>query len=193
MRYIQNNKSTKLMITERHEARFYRALSLISVVIMITAAYMTYGYQKREILITPEVIEEKVAAESQHIEVTGDLSLVPSDTEVRKILNKELPNTCDDCDDKPLSCLDDYTMNKILMTGERGESILSAEILTGKVPKKYYVLIDLSHNDRVIKKGGEIDKKECTEEDDSEETAETTDIYIGEGDDPMESDYVIVE
>lgn len=191
MSYRKRKKKTR--DTEQREMRFYRILSLIAIMIMIVSAYMTHGYQKREILISQEPEREKVAAESQHLEVTGDLSLIPSDQDVEKILNKAMPDTCKDCDDDPLDCLDKYTLNKILMTGEEGESILSAEILTGKMPKKYFVMIDLSHNNNIVKKGGEIDKKECLSEESEEETANADDLYIDKGNDPNESGYVTVE
>ncbi len=191
MSYRKRKKKTHN--TQQREMRFYRTLSLVAIVIMITAAYMTHGYQKREILISPEPEKEKVAAKSQHLEVTGDLSLIPSDKNLEKILNKTIPDVCRDCDDDPLDCLDKYTLNKILMTGEQGESILSAEILTGKIPKKYFVMIDLSHNNNIVKKGGEIDKKECLDGEDEEESTTTNDLYIDKGDDPSKSGYVIVE
>ena len=186
-------RKQKTFNIQQREIQFYRALSLVAIVIMVTAAYMTYGYQKREILISPEPEKENVSAKSQHMEVTGDLSLIPSDRDVEKILNKTMPDACKDCDDDPLDCLDKYTLNKVLMTGEQGESILSAEILTGKIQKKYFVMIDLSHNNNIVKKGGEIDTKQCLEEEDEEEAATTSDLYIDNGDDPNKSGYVIVE
>lgn len=194
MSHSQNYDKTN--INERREIRFYRVLALISVVIMVTAAYMTYGQQKREILIAPQMDERSVAAKSQHIQINADLSSVPSDKDLKKILNGVMPNICKDCDDShkhPLNCLDRYTMNKIVMTGTQGETILSAEILTGKVPKKYFVMIDLSHNNVIIKKGGEIDKKECLETPKDEESTDSgTEIYIDNGDDPIQSNQVIV-
>ncbi|MFA5986424.1 MAG: hypothetical protein WC819_03690 [Parcubacteria group bacterium] len=188
-----NPKHDKAHKKERQEARFYRMLSLVSIAIMVIAAYTTYGQQKREILISPEPEKEKVAAESQHVDVTGDLSLVPSDKELKKILNKVLPDTCKDCDDAPLDCLDRYEMNKALMTGEHGESILSVEVITGKASKEYLVMIDLSHNNTVIKKGGEIDKKECLETEEEDGDVITDAIYVDRGDDPDQSDHVTVD
>lgn len=182
-------------IKARNASRFYVVLALVSTVVMVIAAYITYGQQKREVIVTPQFIEKNVEESVNTLAVTPDLSQAPTDKEIEKILNKTIPEVCDDCDrDDPLDCLEEYSINKIFVQNDSHKNYLTLELITGKNDTKYTVVIDLSQNNVVIREEGKIDKKECldTRDDDDETETLEPEVYIDAGDDPDNSHYVTV-
>lgn len=194
-------------------ARFYVILIVISVIIMIIAAYITYGHDGYvgHIFFERTEIEEKKESNKNklrnELSIGADLSLVPSDKMIEDILNDTIPNVCkyDDatdeikkkCKKKPLSCLKSYEINKILVKNTQYQDQLFIELLTGKkVQKKYTVVIDLINNNQVLSKEGEIDKKRCRKLEEGEDEIH----YIGDdpsimkdGNDSASSHYVEIK
>ncbi len=174
--------------------RFYIILSVISVIIMIVAAYITYGYQTKE----AHVVFEKGRGSTNRdeskggsIEIGADLSKVPSDDVIEDILNDSIPNVCDDCDeDDPLDCLKEYGINTILVQNPPHQNHLFIELLTGKnQEEKFVVVIDLNNENQVLNAEGQIDENRCRDE--VEEDDEISgDSMLSDGADPKSSDYV---
>jgi hypothetical protein len=176
--------------TQHFVSRFYALLSVAAVLIMISAAYATYGYQVREVLITLDSSEKDSVYETMpSVTVNADLSRVPSDKELKKMLNDIVPHMCDDCDDDVLECLDEYTMDKVLVRSTDRHQLLYVNILTGKEPKKYSVVLDLDMNNALVKKEGSIDKKECISAVDEEEV-DPNDMNISVGEDPGSTQFI---
>ena len=177
-------------IDQKHARRVYIVLSILSVMIMVIAAYITYGYQERSVTVTLATPEEPSNAHAASaLPIGADLSRIPSDTEINRILNKYLPNVCDECDDDSLDCLDKYEINKVLVQEKKYQDQLFIELLTGKEPKKYTIVIDLLQNNAVLNASGSIDKKECITEED-EESAEGDEVMLNDGDDPNSTMYL---
>ncbi len=179
----------------RRVTRFYATLSIIAVIVMIVAAYITYGYQNQEIHVSLSTVFAKAKRDDSQktMNITPDLSHVPGDDIVKDILNDVLPHTCKDCDKKPLKCLKEYEINKILIQNPPYQDYLKIELLTGKEVKKVFtIIIDLSNNNQVIYADGEVDKKRCrdvVEEDDDSDDDEDS-IFINKGQDPDETHYI---
>ena len=189
---IDNNtqkSNTKKTDNRQYVTHFYTFLSIIAVIIMVVAAYITYGYQKREVFISfdqPEKEEKKVV---NNIVVTPDVSRVPSDDVIEDLLNDELPEVCDECDDDTLDCIEDYEINKIFVQNEGYQDQLIVDVITGKNDAKYTVVIDLNNN-TVLSSSGEIDGKECFEDVEDEEI--NSEMLIDPGNDPESSHYLYV-
>ena len=192
------DKNSKMIST------FYIALSIIAVIVMIIAAFITHGYDAKEIKVSFYKVfaQDKNSTNIQKqnkMSVSADTSKVPSDYDIEKILNDTIPNVCDDitddkdikkkCDKKPLSCLKEYEINKVFIQNSGYEDQLYIELLTGKTQQdKYTVVIDLNTYE-VISADGKIDDKRCrdVEEDDN---GNENDPLLKEGADPSNSDYI---
>ena len=185
-----NGRAYKIFIKSEHKHRLYIFLSVTSILIMVISGYITNGYREREVLVSLKEEPKKSYETRQGISVNADLSMVPNDIEIKRILNTVMPDVCKDCDKKPLACLDQYEMNKIIVKNKEYKDQLIVEILTGE--KKYITIIDLVHNNSIISSSGEIDKKECKNLNDNEETI-TADVIINSGDDPIQTDYITVQ
>lgn len=164
-------------------------ISLAAVVIMSIAAYITYGYQKRELVITrtAPVADEKKPTKTQHKNIaisTPDLSRVPDDDRIVDILNNELPQVCDMCDGDVLDCLTEYEINKVFVQNDGYQDQMTIEVVTGK--KTYAVVINLDDY-AVLDSGGKVDKDAC-----ATHTVISPDMYIDSGDDPPKSHHVSV-
>lgn len=186
-----DNNNKELQRKPRRVTRFYMILSVISVVIMIGAAYITHGYQIREITASYKPVREIERVAAASIGVSADLSRVPSDDVIEDILNDVVPDACGDCDDSdPLDCLDEYEIDKVLIQEAPFQNQLFIDLITGKSEKKYTVAIDLSDNNRVIYHDGKIDKKICLEF--SEEEGLDPEVHIDKGKDPDATGYINV-
>ncbi|PID52248.1 MAG: hypothetical protein CR972_03115 [Candidatus Moraniibacteriota bacterium] len=170
-------------------ARFYIFLSVVSVIIMSIAAYITYGYQKREVFVSLSTPEKKKEKPVNDIVISPDLSKLPSDDVLKDILNNTLPKVCDDCDDDILDCIEDYEINKIFVQNEGYQDQLIVELITGKNNAVYTTVIDLNDY-TVLSSSGTLDDKECFEEIKKETKKQKT--FIDSGDDPDNSHYVDV-
>lgn len=172
--------------------RFYRVLSVVAVIIMIVAAYITYGNQAREFHVE---FEKEVSSANQNepsensIRIGADLSRVPSDDVVEDILNDVIPNVCDDCDeDNPLDCLKEYETNTILVQNPPHQNHLFIELITGKTHKeKFVVVIDLNNGNQVLNAEGKIDEDRCRDVSKGEVTEGS---ILTDGMDPKSSNYV---
>jgi hypothetical protein len=185
----QKNQNNSRQIKRQHVAGFYIFLVITSVIVMIVAAVMTYGYQQREVRVSYERPQQKKTAPAENaITISPNLSHVPSDKIVEDILNDVLPNVCDDCDDDPLNCLEEATINKIVIANEGYQDQLLVEVLTGKSSQKYTAVINLQDH-TVISHSGKIDEKECFEPGEKEIDP---DVLISPGLDPEDSKYVDV-
>lgn len=185
----QNTDNRKDMKKTQNIARFYMFLSVLAVIIMIIAAYITYGYQKREFIISLGS-SEKVKEESVNdINVAPDLSRIPSDDMIEDILNDVLPEVCDDCDDDTLDCLDEYEINKIFVQNEGYQDQLIIEVITGKNNAVYTVVLDLNSY-AVLSSDGVIDDEECLEDPEDEDV--DPEILLDPGDDSEKSHYLDV-
>jgi hypothetical protein len=114
---------------------------------------------------------------------------LPGDVEVDRILNAYLPSVCEECDDDPLDCLDSYEINKILVQEKEYQDQMFIELLTGKEPNKYVIVIDLSQDNAVIRTSGSVDEKECMTGE-SEKFADGDEVMINDGDDPNSTVYL---
>ncbi len=184
---------------------FYVFLIIISVVIMIVAAYITYGYQSRTIVISFDPLIEKIKEKKQqmnNMSIGADFSLVPSDDVIEDILNDTIPNVCDDitddediqeqCEEEPLSCLKEYEINTILVQDLPHQNHLFIELTTGKNNDYLYtVVIDLANNNQVIHAEGKIDDGRCREVVDEGGNGDAS--YLKPGQDPQNSDFVEVK
>lgn len=200
MTHIEKNDNKKEKNVQR-VTRFYVALIIISVVIMIVAAYITYGYQTRTIMISFDKIVTKVTEKNNSMNIGADLSRVPSDDAIEDILNDTIPNVCDDitddeeiqdkCDKKPLSCLKEYEINTIIVQDSPQQDHLFIELTTGKSNDHLYtVVIDLANNNQVIHEEGKIDDGRCRDVEEGNGDVDVDDIFLEEGQDPKDSDYV---
>ncbi len=185
-----NGRTCTIRIKSVQKHHLYIFLSVSAIFIMVVSGYITYGYREREALISLKEESQKLYETRQGISVTADLSQVPDDIEIKRILNKVIPNVCKECEEKPLSCLDRYEMNKIIVKNTEYKDQLIVDIVTGK--KKYTTIIDLAHNNTVISSAGEIDKKECKNLNSNEE-AVAAEVIINQGDDPLQTDYITVQ
>lgn len=176
---------------QRHARRVYIVLSTCAIMIMIIAAYITYGYQENTITVSIAEPEKNETAHTNNaLKIGADLSRVPSDTEIDNILNEYLPHVCDDCeDDDPLDCLDRYEITKVLVQEDQYRDQLFLNVLTGKEPKKYTVIIDLAHENAVISASGAIDRKECISEE-NEDDAEGDEVLLNDGTDPNSTAFI---
>jgi len=173
-----NKKNNSTRIT-----KLYVAFIVLSIVIMIIAAAVTYGYNPKEIHVSfGEKIENQKNTTGNKIEIGGvDLSKIPDDEVIEDILNDEIPNVCDDCEDEDhLDCLYEYEINKILVQNPPHQDHLFIELITGS--EKYVVVIDLSNNNKVLSSEGDIDKKACID----------SEVYLFEGNDALDSEYASV-
>jgi len=194
--------------------RFYRILIVISVIIMIIAAYVTYGYQIKETRIAfgdnkPKKVKinKNINIKSNSMGIGADLSNIPSDGTIEDILNDVIPNVCDypssakkvneKCDKKPLKCLKSYEIDKIIVQDPSFENQLFIKLVTGKNKKETYtVVVDISKNNEVISQEGKIDKKRCREledEDNSDKDIKLDESFLEAGTDPTHSHYVDAE
>ncbi len=194
MEEINNNNNKDN--SSKFITRFYIVLSIIAVIVMIIAAYITYGYQAKEIVISfdnvVQKIKDKNTTTSNKMTIGADLSNVPSDKVIEDILNNVMPDICDDCDEDPLDCLKEYEINKILIQDKQYQNYLVIELITGKHEKKIFrVVIDLSNNNAVVNVEGEIDKKRCRDVVE-EDSVEDDEIFLDKGDDPKSSHYIKV-
>lgn len=179
------------LIDRKQVRRMYVILSTLSIIIMIIAAYITYGHQEQVVTVNiPAATTQQEQRPKNALTVGADLSQLPSEVEIERILNNNLPHTCKDCDDDPLECLDKYTINKILVQEKQYQNQLFIELLTGKESQKYTVVIDLAHDNTVINAFGSIDKKECILEEENEEGASGDEVMLNDGIDPNSSTYI---
>lgn len=175
--------------------RFYIILTVISIIVMIIAAYITYGYQAKTIVVSFDNVISKIndknnATNGNTMSVGADLSLVPNDDVIEDILNGTIPNVCKDCDeDDPLDCLEKYEINKIIVQDPPHQNHLFIELVTGKNEEKIYtVVIDLANNNQVISAQGEINKKSCRDVVDDEEFDD--ELILKKGTDFNTTDYL---
>jgi len=178
---------------------------------MIIAAYLTYGYQIKEISVAFDQnkpkkvkINKKSNIKNNSIGIGADLSNVPNDEVIEDILNDVIPNVCDypssakkvneKCDKKPLKCLKSYEIDKIIVQDPSFDNQLFIKLITGKNKKETYtVVVDISKNNQVINSKGKIDKKRCRElEDrgDGDSDINLDESFLEAGTDPMHSHYV---
>jgi len=187
-----NHKKEK----NNHITQFYMLLTIISIVIMVVAAYITYGYQTHTIVISFDSIIEKVQEKKKNISVGANISRVPEDEKIEDILNDVIPNVCDDitddediqkkCDKDPLSCLKEYEIRTIIVQNSPYQDHLFIKLMTGKQNDHLYtVVIDLSNNNSIIHAEGKIDKDRCRDV-----VGGVNDIFLQEGEDPQNSDYI---
>ncbi|XLQ20560.1 MAG: hypothetical protein ACKUBY_02130 [Candidatus Moraniibacteriota bacterium] len=170
--------------------RLYLVLIVVSIIVMIVSAFITHGNDTEVINISLGIVKEKITKkdDSNNIKIGADLSKVPNDKEIEKILNKVIPNVCDDCDDDPLGCLEEYKINKILIQNEGYENKLFIELLTGKhFDNTYTVVIDINTR-AVISDEGSIDDDECIEV--IVERAEGDEVTLTDGDDFESTTYI---
>jgi len=183
-------------ISTRQITRLYMSLVVIATFTMMIAAFVTYGYQGKEIHVALKNATKSDKSKSptktnNTVGISPDISRVPSDRVIKRILNKALPHTCKDCDEKPLKCLKEYEINKILVQDSLYKNQLLIELITGKTIKKSYIVRINLDNNQIIEKGGFVDKKRCRDvvEEDNKTTNEY-DIMLNNGDDPESSHYV---
>ncbi|MEA3323469.1 MAG: hypothetical protein U9Q12_04575 [Patescibacteria group bacterium] len=206
MTFDDKNNNEKDNIQER-VTRFYIVLIVVSVIVMIVAAYITYGYQARTIVISFDSIIEKIK-EKKNIDnnmlVSADLSRVPNNEEIEDILNDTIPNVCDDitddeeiqekCDKEPLSCLKEYEIKTIIVQNPPHQDHLFIELTTGKNNDHLYtVVIDLANNNQVIHAEGKINEDRCRDVVEEDGDVIVDDTFLKEGQDPKSSDYVNVQ
>ncbi len=175
-----NKKNNSVRIT-----KLYVALIVLSIVIMIIAAVVTYGYNPKKIHVSfGEKTENQKKQENttgNKIEIGGvDLSRIPSDEEIKDIFNDVMPNVCEDCNDEyPIECLEEYKINKILIQGASHRDHLFLELLTGKeYENTFKVAVDLNTN-TALSFGGDIDNDMCID----------IEIDLSDGHDLINSEY----
>jgi len=186
---MQNNSNNNKKNKSIHVTRLYLVLIVVSIVIMIGAAFITYGNDPRTLHVS---FDEKIEKENniQKKEIgnklaigNADLSKIPSDDEIEDIVNDEMPNVCDECNnEQALDCLEEYEINKILVQNPGYENNLFIELITGNDEDVYTIVIDLN-NDKVLSKEGKIDESACVE----------GEVDMVDGSDVIYSKYINVE
>jgi hypothetical protein len=192
----RKSEEDELEKTSTYITMLYIILAIVAVIVMIIAAYITYGYQPNEIIVSfhkvTQKMKEKNTNKSNNMTVGVDLSEVPSDKVVEDILNDTMPNVCDDCDEDPLDCLKDYKINKILVQEQEYQNYLIIELITGHDEQSVFrVVIDLSNNNEIVRVEGNIDDGKCRDIVE-EESVEGDEIFLDKGSDPKESHYIKV-
>jgi len=163
----RNKNNNSISVT-----RFYLVLIFVSIIIMVIAAYITYGDSPRVLHISLDKSTEKIddtnkkSNPSSTINIGTDLSRVPSDETVEDILNDAIPDVCDDCNlDNTLECLEEYEVNQILIQNPGHQDHLFIELITGSDEEVYTVVIDLNDNNKILDADGKIDDNVCINSD----------------------------
>lgn len=162
--------------TNHHRRTIRVILGVVALVGVALLGYHTYGergaVQVRGYL-TQTLEKPFVQPTRANQSISFSLPSLPTEKEITKILNNTLPDTCDECDKKPLSCLRRYFIDKRVVRGP-GYEYLALDVKTGHIdhPSVYTVMLDLHNNNTLVSQSGTVRKETCRTADnkDTEDT-----------------------
>lgn len=170
----QNTQNHSDAPTRHPHQRWYKVFFktlLVSTagIAMFVLGVMTYGIKEPVHIIGYGHVQETVENPQQEVTtknntISFSLPEIPSDKKIDDILNRALPDVCDSCKKKPLTCLHRTIIDKRVIRGPNYEH-LALDVKTGHVDRleTYTVVLDLRNNLTLVRQGGTIKESACRE------------------------------